>query len=75
MTLACAPVAGATQYELAIEYRTAAGAFTPYVTYAAAGPEKTFYPQVRGTTYRWRVHARVEGAWGGWSEWATFAYR
>jgi hypothetical protein len=74
VTLSCAPVASATRYELAIESRLASGAFTPYVTYKTSAPQKTFYPQLHKTSYRFRVRAEVGGLFGGWSSFASFDF-
>jgi hypothetical protein len=71
VTLVAPAITGADRYELAIEVR-ADSSFSPYVTYAVLTPTKTFYPQIHGTTYRWRVHGRVGGAWSAWSPWASF---
>jgi hypothetical protein len=74
VTLACAPVAGATRYELAIEHRLPGGQYTPYVTYTTTAPSKTFYPQIHKTSYRFRVRAETGGSFGAWSGFASFDY-
>jgi hypothetical protein len=74
VTLSCSAVSGATAYEFAIEFQSASG-FSPYYTYPATSPSRTFYPQIHGTDYRWRVRAKVAGAFGDWSSYATFQYK
>lgn len=74
VTLACAPVPSATQYEFAIETGSG-GAFSPYVTYTTSAPSRVFYPTLRPKDHRFRVRAKVGGAWGPWSVYATFATR
>lgn len=71
VTLSCSPVQGASQYEISIELQTIGG-FAPYFTYKASAPTKTFYPQVHGATYRWKVRATVGGSPGPWSNPASF---
>ena len=66
-------VAGATQYQDAIEVQVGA-AWQAYTTYTTTTASKTFYPQTRGTSYRFRVRALVAGSYGAWSSYATFAY-
>jgi hypothetical protein len=70
--LSCRAVSGASRYEFTIEYGTTR--FAPYYAYSTTVPSKTFYPQYRGTGYRWRVRAQAGGAWGGWSRWAVFRF-
>jgi len=73
VTLSCSAVANATNYEFAIENQ-AGTSWTPYFTYAGTTATRSFYPQKHATTYRWRVRAKVAGAFGAWSNWATFTY-
>jgi len=75
VTLSCTPAQGASQYEISIEFLASSGAFAPYVTYLSSGPSKTFYPQVHGTTYRWKVRAKVGGSFGPWSNEALFQFQ
>lgn len=74
VALSCDPLAGATQYQFAIEFKNAAGSYAPYVTYTTTSPQKTFYPTVHKTSYRHRVRAKVAGAFGPWSNDATFDF-
>ncbi len=46
VTLTCSPVAGATEYQFAIQYQSASG-YEPYYTYSTSGASVTFYPQDR----------------------------
>jgi GH25 family lysozyme M1 (1,4-beta-N-acetylmuramidase) len=75
VTLSADPVDGGTRYEWDIEYIATSGTFTPYYTYQSPGPHQTFYPQVHGTTYRFRVRAQVASVFGEWSSFASFDYR
>jgi len=72
--LTCSAPQGATSYEFAIESQSGAG-YAPYYTYAPAAPSQTFYPQIHGVGYRWRVRAKINGAFGGWSGYATFQFK
>lgn len=72
--LTCSAVSGATSYEFAIESQNSTG-WVPYFTYAGSTPARTFYPQAHGIAYRWRVRAKVNGAFGAWSAYATFQYQ
>ncbi|HJL20424.1 MAG TPA: fibronectin type III domain-containing protein, partial [Sandaracinaceae bacterium LLY-WYZ-13_1] len=74
VTLSCDPTSGADLYEHQIEYASS-GTWRAYYTYAGSSTDRTFYPSVAGTTYRFRVRARVGGAFGPWSAWASFDYR
>jgi GH25 family lysozyme M1 (1,4-beta-N-acetylmuramidase) len=74
VTLTCSALAGATQYEFVIE--SAKGqSYVPYMKYSATQPSRTFYPQLHGTTYRWRVRALLNGSWTEPSIDATFQYQ
>ena len=74
VSLNCSEVQGATRYEFSIDY-LASGSYVPYTTYAPTHPYQTFWPQVHATTYRWKVRAQVNGAWGAWSNQASFQYQ
>jgi hypothetical protein len=74
VTLSCGAVGSAASYEFAIEYLSG-GSYVTYASYAGAAPSRTFYPTVRGTTYRWRVRAKTGTTWGAWSSWATFQFK
>jgi len=74
VTLTCSAVPNAQGYELAIEFATASN-WSPYYTYAVSAPSRTFYPQIHGVDYRWRARAKVAGAFGAWSTWATFQFK
>jgi hypothetical protein len=74
VAISCAPLAGATRYEIAIENRLGSGQYTPYVTYKTTAPSKVFYPQIHKTTYRFRIRAEKNGLFGGWSSFASFDY-
>lgn len=74
VTLTCGAVTGATKYEFSIESLGKTGSWVPYTKYTGTGPSRTFYPQLHGTTYRWRVRAELSGAWTASSKDATFAY-
>ena len=71
VTLSASAVDNATSYQFAIDYNPG-GTWTPYYTYTGTTPSRTFYPQTRGVDYRFRVAALVGGAWGAWSDYATF---
>ncbi|MGE5180624.1 MAG: GH25 family lysozyme [Acidobacteriota bacterium] len=71
VAMSCSAVASATAYQFAIEL-SSGGSWTAYYTYTGAAPSRTFYPQTRGTDYRFRVRAQVAGAYGDWSTYATF---
>ncbi len=73
VTMSCSPVAGASRYEFSIEYGGGT-LWTTYTSYLTTLPTKTFWPQVHGRSYRWRVRATVNGVAGTWSAWATFQY-
>jgi hypothetical protein len=71
--ISCDPVLGATRYEFSLEYVVvSSGNYAPYVTYTQTIPSKVFYPQVKKTTYRFRVRAEVSGTFGPWSSYASF---
>jgi GH25 family lysozyme M1 (1,4-beta-N-acetylmuramidase) len=71
--LSCDAVTGATRYEFYLEnLQTTTSNYVPYVTYMQTIPSKVFYPQVKKTTYRFRVRAEVAGAFSPWSNWASF---
>ena len=74
VTLSCAAVASASDYVFSIETRDAAGVLHPYTSYQRVNPTTTFWPQVRNTTFLWRVRARSQGAWGPWSSDASFTW-
>ncbi|MBK7581749.1 MAG: hypothetical protein IPI67_16260 [Myxococcales bacterium] len=74
VTLACAPVIGATAYEFAIEPQ-AQSAWAPYFTYSNTLPSRTFYPKTHGAGYRWRVRAKQAGGFGEWSAYSTFQFK
>ena len=74
VALTCSTVQNATNYEFAIESQSGSG-WTPYFTYAGTTPSRTFYPQVHGIGYRWRVRAKVGGVFGDWSSYATFQFK
>lgn len=74
VTLTFSAVPSATTYEIAIEYG-GGSSFQPYVTYSGAATSRTFYPAIHGTTYRWKVRAKVGTAFGDWSAPATFQYK
>jgi hypothetical protein len=71
VVMSCTPLADATQYEFAIEYRSG-GVWATYYSYTTSGSSKTFYPAVRGTDYRFRVRASNVYGWGPYSAWAGF---
>jgi Glycosyl hydrolases family 25 len=71
VTLSCSTIQAATSYEFAIESQSGSG-YVPYFTYSATTPARTFYPQIHGVFYRWRARAKVAGAFGNWSSYATF---
>lgn len=73
VTLSCAAVAGATAYAFELEVLVGAS-WTPYFTYSAAAPSKTFWPQT-AAPFRWRARATVAGVAGPWSGHATFTVR
>lgn len=73
VTLYGPATAGATAYEHAIEFDSA-GSWAPYFTYASASASRTFWPQ-GARAFRWRLRAKVNGTFGGWSSWATFTTR
>ncbi len=71
VAMTCSSVAGATSYQFAIDDDAGSG-WSSYYTYAAGVPARTFYPQIHGADYRFRVRAMVSGSWGDWSSYATF---
>lgn len=74
VTMTCSAIASATSYEFAIEFESSGG-YAPYYTYSGSTPSRTFYPQIQGIGYRWRVRAKVNGVFGDWSSYATFQYK
>lgn len=73
VTLTCSPVDGATQYAFEIErLDPATSTYTAYYTYTSSSPSRTFYPQSRDRTYRWRVRATVAGSATPSSGWSSF---
>ncbi len=74
VTLSCSAVTGATSYQFAIEFQGSSG-YSPYYTYTGSSPSRSFYPQITGTGYRFRVRAEVNGSYGDWSSYATFQYK
>lgn len=72
--LTCSAPAGATSYEFAIESQSGTS-FLPYYTYTSSVASQTFYPQIHGVGYRWRVRAKINGAFGAWSSYATFQFQ
>lgn len=74
VTLTFSAVPSASTYEIAIEYG-GGNSFQPYVSYSGATTSRTFYPAIHGTTYRWKVRAKVGTAFGDWSVPATFQYK
>jgi hypothetical protein len=68
-------VAGAAKYEFTIENLSKTGSYVAYTKYTTTAPSRTFYPQIHGTTYRWRVRAELNGAWSAYSNDATFNYQ
>lgn len=75
VTMTCNPVAGASRYEFAVEVKGQNGAFSTYYTWVGTAPSRTFWPQTRGTTYRFRVRAEVGGTFRGASAAAAFDVR
>ena len=74
VTLSCSAVTDASDYLFTIETRDAAGALHPYTSYQRTSPSTTFWPQIRNTTWVWRVRARHAGTWGPWSNDASFTW-
>jgi hypothetical protein len=62
---------GAALYELAVEVGTQSGGWATYYTYTSSTPAKTFWPQ-GAHGFRWRLRAKVNGAFTAWSAWAAF---
>ncbi len=71
VTLSCAGIADAVQYDFEIWYDNG-GTWQYYYTYSPAAPSQTFWPAVNDTAYRWRVRAENENGAGAWSIWRTF---
>ena len=71
VTLSASAVTSATSYQFEVEWNVN-GTWSAYYTYAATSPTKTFYPQTRARSYRFRVNAMVGGSYGPWSARATF---
>lgn len=72
VTMTWTPVAGATSYDVAIENLTTLSTWATYYTYSGAAANRTFYPQVHSTSYRFRVRSLVAGVRSDWSAYATF---
>ena len=71
VTLACAPITGATSYQFAID--SASGtSWVAYYTYSSTGASHVLYPQTRNDDYRFRVRAMTSSTWSDWSSYATF---
>lgn len=51
-----------------------AGAVHPYFNYQRTTTSVTFWPQVRNTTYVWRVRAKSGASYGPWSSDASFTW-
>jgi hypothetical protein len=64
-------VPSATAYSFAIDYLSS-GTWKAYYTYQPTVDTVTFWPQITATSYRFRVQAKVGGAFGPWSSYATF---
>jgi len=73
VTLSCAAIADAIQYDFEIWYDKD-GAWQYYYTYSPATSLQTFWPTVDNTDCRWRVRAENENGVGAWSGWRTFNY-
>jgi hypothetical protein len=73
VTLSCAVIADAFQYEFEIWYEDGS-TWQYYYTYTPSIPSQTFWPAVDNTTYRWRVRAENVNGVGEWSVWTTFNF-
>ena len=73
VTMACAPMTGATSYEFALEYLVS-GAWRTYYAYQPTASKQTFYPAAK-TSHRFTVRAKVNGAWTPASSPASFEVR
>ncbi len=71
--LLCATVPEATAYAFQIEHFSGGG-FHPYTTYQVNTNARRFSPAFADRVYRWRVRAKTQTGWGGWSAWALFEY-
>ena len=71
--MSCASVSGATSYTFDIQY-VHSGSWASYYTYTTSTNSKTFWPQVTGTSYRFRVKATNANGDSSWSGWASFSY-
>ncbi len=74
VTLSCDAVAGASEYQFTIETRDAAGALHPYFSYQRSANSVSFWPQLRNSTYVWRVRSKSGGSYGPWSSDASFTW-
>jgi hypothetical protein len=71
--LTCTAVPSASAYSFAIEYLVS-GTWKAYYAYQPTANAQTFWPAT-ATSYRFRAQAKVGGAWGPWSGFATFVVR
>jgi hypothetical protein len=73
VTLSCAAIADAFQYEFEIGYDDE-GTWQYYYTYRTVAAAQTFWPVYDDTIYRWRVRAENIHGLGAWSDWASFNF-
>jgi hypothetical protein len=73
VTLSCAAIADAFQYEFEIWYDNG-GTWQYYYTYMPGAAAQTFWPVYDDTIYRWRVRAENIHGLGAWSDWASFNF-
>ena len=63
----------ATSYGFDLEYYKPNVGWKPYYEYTESKPAKTFWP-AWDAAYRYRIRARVGGAWKPYSNFRTFAF-
>ena len=73
VTLSCSSVKNATSYGFDIEHYKPNVGWKPYYQYTEGKPSKTFWP-AWDAAYRYRIRARVGGAWKPYSNYRTFAF-
>ncbi len=73
VTLSCAAITDAIEYEFEIGYDDGV-TWQYYYTYSAITNSQTFWPVIDNTTYRWRARAENSFGWGEWSVWTTFDF-